>query len=147
MTWEEYQKKLNEVHFIAKEEGKTRITIYDDEDYPVMQFNLPEDTYGADILSNVKHTDIRVMAIVFSATLELMNTPYDKIHITPVYKLVWQDGEVLGYNVKQHLWNISKETNLQRNGYRTIFSDKTLAEIAGCDGDFLDRMNAIKERV
>ena len=103
MTWEEYQKKLNEVHFTAEEEGKTRITIYDDEAYPVMEFNLPRDTYGADMLSNVKHADIRVMAIVFSATQELMNTPYDKIHITPVYKLVWQDGEVLGYNVKQHL--------------------------------------------
>jgi hypothetical protein len=147
MTWEEYQKKLNEVHFTAKEEGKTRITIYDDEGYPVMEFNLPGDTYGADMLSNVKHTDIRVMAIVFSATRELMNTPYDRIHITPVYKLVWQDGKVMGYNVKQHIWNISKETNLQHNGYQTIFSDEALAKIAGRDSDLLDKMNAIKERV
>lgn len=147
MTWEEYQKKLNEVHFTAKEEGKTRITIYDDEDYPVMEFNLPGDTYGADMLSNIKHTDIRVMAIVFSATRELMNTPYDKIHITPVYKLVWQDGEVLGYNVKQHLWNIGKETILQHNGYQTMFTSDALDKIAGDNADLIYKMNALKEKI
>lgn len=147
MTWEEYQKKLNEVNFTAEEEGKTRVTIYDDKGYPVMEFNLPGDTYGADMLSNVKHTDIRVMAIVFSATRELMNTPYDKINITPVYKLVWQDGEVLGYNVKQHLWNIGKETILQHNEYQTRFTLDALDKIAGDNAELIYRMNALKGKI
>ena len=152
MIFEEYKQALEDNTGFTAERGrdldKDKIYIGDKNEWQsLVVLNLPHNCVQRIIGSVLKDYPPSDIAYLFDKTKEFLSTPNSKRGLEPVYKLVWQDDEVLGYNVKQHLWNIGKETNLQRNGYRTIFSDKALAEIAGCDGDFLDKMNAIKERV
>lgn len=152
MTFEEYKQALEDNTGFTAERGrdldKDKIYIGDKNEWQsLVVLNLSHNCVQRIIGGVLKDYPPSDIAYLFDKTKEFLGTPNSKRGLEPVYKLVWQDGEVLGYNVKRHLWNIGKETNLQRNGYRTIFSDKTLAEIAGCDGDFLDKMNAIKEQV
>lgn len=152
MTFEEYKQALADNTGFMAERGqdldKDKIYIGDKNEWQsLVVLNLAQNNIESIIGSVLKDYPPSDIAYLFDKTKEFLDTPYSRRGLKPIYKLVWQDGEVLGYNVKQHIWNINKETILQRNGYRTIFSDKALAKIADCDGDFLDKMNAIKERV
>ena len=152
MTFEEYKQALADNTGFMAERGqdldKDKIYIGDKNGWQALVvLSLSHNCIQRIIGSVLKDYPPLDIAYLFDKTKEFLGTPHSKRGLGPVYKLVWQDGKVLGYNVKQHIWNISKETNLQRNGYQTIFSDEALAKIAGHDSDFLDKMNAIKERV
>lgn len=152
MTFEEYQQALAENTGFVAERGqdldKDKIYIGDKNEWQsLVVLNLSQNCIENILGSVLKDYPPSDIAYLFDKTKEFLSTPYSKQGLEPVYKLVWQDDEVLGYNVKQHIWNISKETILQHNGYQTIFSDEDLAKIADCDGEFLDKINVIKERV
>lgn len=151
MTWEEYQKELGKVGFSATIDDNNIVTVYDKSKNPFMNIWLLDDQ-GVKMLSNFSDSiDLDVMTKVLSASNELVRTPYEEIHISPIYKLVWDsstvDPIVLGYNVRRRIWKLDYDTNLQRAGFQTMFTSDALDKIAGDNADLTYRMNALKEKI
>lgn len=157
MTWEEYKKELNKVGLNATVDNGDIITIYDDSKDNILAkdnilvFSVLDRNSSAEISFGVTYSDIKTMSVVINATEKLINTPYEKIHFEPVYRLVWDnsvaDPLVLGYNVRRKTWKLDYDTNLQQAGFQTMFSSDTLDKIAGDNADLIYKMNALKEKV